>query len=324
MPRDRKRGVRPKPGDTRLRRESPFRPSGPRPAAPPTGLHTLAIALHDVEPGTFERCATIRAWLEDRGVDRVTLLVIPARDLHPLGERSPELVDWLAERRRLGDSIAQHGFQHEQLRRVRRAGWPRRLRAPAQTLRAAEFAGLDDEETRRAVEAGWRLMKLAGIEPEGFVAPAYAYTPALRHALRMRFRWWASLWGVHGTLAPTEDRDSRERGSWRRLTPAWSIGGGEPHVRALAPTAIRAGALLAGQTLRLDLHPSDLQHPRQVRALEWALTRSARRRTAVTYDELASAGSKTCAGSEALVEPLPAGAPQARRIGAERSEQLAL
>ncbi len=257
-------------------------------------------------------------------MDRVTLLVIPARDLHPLGERSPELVNWLAERRRLGDSIAQHGFQHQQLRRVRRADWPRRLRAPARTLRAAEFAGLDGEETRRAVEAGWRLMKLAGVEPEGFVAPAYAYTPALRRALSMRFRWWASLWGIHGALAPTEDRDAGEGATWRRLMPAWSIGGGEPQARALAPTTIRAGALLGGRTLRLDLHPSDLQHPRQVRALEWALTRSARRRTAVTYDELASAGLQRSAGLGAAGESLPTGVPQARRLGAERPEQLAL
>src|ERR1700676_2114050 len=77
----------------------------------------IAVALHDIEPATFERCALIRDWLDDHGVDRVTLLVIPARDLHPLGERSPEMASWLVERRRAGDSIAQHGFQHEHLHR---------------------------------------------------------------------------------------------------------------------------------------------------------------------------------------------------------------
>jgi predicted deacetylase len=230
----------------------------------PRDMQTLAIALHDVEPATFERCAKIREWLEDRGVDRVTLLVIPARDLHPLGERSPELVAWLAERRRGGDSIAQHGFQHEQLRC---ANWPQRLLAPARTRRGAEFAGLDREETRRAVEAGWRLMKLAGVEPDGFVAPAYAYTPALRRALGMRFRWWASLLSVHGaTDLPG-----------RRLAPAWG------------PASVRAGALLPGRTLRLDLSPAHLQQPGRMRALERMLLDAAGRRLAVTYDELAGA-----------------------------------
>ena len=63
--------------------------SSPRPP------RTIAVALHGIEPATFERCAVIRDWLDDHGVGRVTLLVIPARDLHPVGERSPEMIDWL-------------------------------------------------------------------------------------------------------------------------------------------------------------------------------------------------------------------------------------
>jgi predicted deacetylase len=224
----------------------------------------LAVALHDIEPATFERCVEIRTWLDEHGVDRVTLLVIPARDLHPVGERSPALVEWLARSRRLGDAIAQHGFQHEQLRRP---SWPQHFSLPARTRRAAEFVGLDDEETRRAVEAGWRLLKLAGIEPDGFVAPAYAYTPALRRAVSARFRWWAGLLSLH---------DGAER-SQRRPAPAWG------------PRSIRAGALLAGDTLRLDLSPTQLRHPHQLRALERALTHTAKHRLAVTYDELAGA-----------------------------------
>jgi predicted deacetylase len=264
----------------------------------PRSERTVAVALHEIEPATFERCALIRDWLDDHGVDRVTLLVIPARDLHPLGERSPEMIEWLIERRRLGDSIAQHGFQHA---RLRAASWPQRALAPTRAARAgrtAEFVGLDDAETRRAVEAGWRLLKLAGIEPDGFVAPAYAYTPALRRVLSARFRWWASLLSLHGAVtlgeptAPACAPDPAETGRdhrWRRLAPTWSLGTERPLGRALSPALIRAGAGLAGATLRLDLRPSDFDHPRHTLALEWALAHGARRRTAVTYDELAAA-----------------------------------
>ena len=56
------------------------------------------MSLHDVEPATFERCALIRDWLDDLGVDRVTLLVIPAPDLHPFHDRRPDLAEWLDER----------------------------------------------------------------------------------------------------------------------------------------------------------------------------------------------------------------------------------
>jgi predicted deacetylase len=263
----------------------------------PRSEGTLAVALHEIEPATFERCALIRDWLSDHGVNRVTLLVIPARDLHPLGERSPEMVEWLIERRRLGDSIAQHGFQHA---RLRPAGWPQRALAPARAARAgrtAEFIGLDETETRRAVEAGWRLLKLAGIEPDGFVAPAYAYTPALRRTLNARFRWWASLLSLHGAIAlgePTVSAPSAPGGPaqdrrWRRVAPTWSLGTERPLGRVLSPALIRAGATFAGQTLRLDLRPSDFDHARHTLALEWALAHGARRRTAVSYDELAAA-----------------------------------
>src|SRR6476661_4252286 len=94
---------------------------------------TIAVAVHGIEPATFERCALIRDWLDDHGVDRVTLLVIPARDLHPVGERSPAMVAWLGERARVGDSIAQHGFRHAPPDRRRGRGW---LRARASGRRA--------------------------------------------------------------------------------------------------------------------------------------------------------------------------------------------
>jgi predicted deacetylase len=237
---------------------------------------TIAIALHDIEPATYARCALIRDWLYDHGVDRVTLLVIPARDLHPVAERCPDMVSWLAECRGHGDAIAQHGFQHSQLRS---APWPRRIVPGHARTRAAEFVGLDQRETRSAVEAGWRLLRLAGIEPHGFVAPAYAYTPALHRTLAARFSWWAGLLHVHRPT-PAAQRST--------FTPAWSLAGSGPVRGALSPALVRVGALTAGRTLRLDLHPSDLEHPRHMLALE-AVLRRAHDRCAVTYDELAAA-----------------------------------
>jgi hypothetical protein len=74
----------------------------------------LAVALHDVEPATFDRCARIRDWLDDLGVDRMTLVVVPARGA------TPELTRWLAVRADRGDEVAQLGAP-------RRAGLSRAL-----------------------------------------------------------------------------------------------------------------------------------------------------------------------------------------------------
>jgi predicted deacetylase len=243
----------------------------------------IAVALHDIEPSTFERCALIRDWLDDHGVGRVTLLVIPARDLHPLGERSPEMAGWLAERRRMGDSIAQHGFQHEH---AGRSAFSRRTFLPGRS--SGEFLGLDGDETRRAVDAGWRVLKLAGIEPDGFVAPAYAYTPALRRVLPQKFRWWAGLLRLH-RASPVSGHDlPRQLTPAWGIAPAWGMGSESAFRRGLSPVLIRAGSLLCGNTLRLDIHPADLQHPRHMLALERVLKRAGGRREAITYDDLAA------------------------------------
>ncbi len=233
----------------------------------------IAVALHDVEPATYERCALIREWLDDHGISKVTLLVIPASDLHPFQDRRPEMVDWLADRVHGGDTIAQHGFQHRQVRRSTSPA--RQAYARWQGGDAAEFVGLDDVETKRAVEAGRRVLRLAGIQPRGFVAPAYAYTAALQRVLAASFDWWASLHSLrydHG----------------RRTTRAQALtfGSSSQLKRLTSPGAIRAGACLAGPLMRLDLHPADLDHPSHIGALE-AVLRRARHRTALTYDELA-------------------------------------
>jgi uncharacterized protein len=234
----------------------------PRPA--------LLVALHDVEPATFARCTRIRSWLADRGVERATLLVIPAADLHPFDDRQPDLAQWLQARGREGDAIAQHGFQHRQ---VARAPAPRQLLARVQGGRAAEFVGLGEEETRRAVRSGRRLLKLAGIEPHGFVAPAYAYTPALRSELTGSFDWWASLFRVwNGHRGP--------------FTPALGLGTSGTVKRALSPMVLRLGSRATTGTLRVDIHPADFDHPRHVRALDAVLRRS-ERRIPITYDDLA-------------------------------------
>jgi hypothetical protein len=263
---------------------------------------TIAVALHGIEPATFERCAVIRDWLEDHGVDRVTLLVIPARDLHPVGERSPEMVEWLCERRRAGDSIAQHGFQHM---RPCSSSAAQRLLARAHGRRDGEFVGLDDEETRRAVHAGWRLLKLAGIEPDGFVAPAYAYTPALRQALSLRYSWWAGLLRVHSPQ-PQIDAGAAPEPTVGSLAPAWSLAGTGPLGRIFSPALLRAGSLLPTSTLRLDVQPTDLQLARHMLALEWVLARSSPQRTAVTYRELAGVAPPALRARRELPQSLPA------------------
>ena len=133
------------------------------PTASP-GAASLAVVLHDIEPTTFSRCALIRDWLSDLGIDRVTLCVVPAPDHHPFFRRSPALTEWLHERRALGDVIAQQGLVSG--------------RTPPR------------HATREQVRAGNRLLVDAGLEPSGYRAGTLAHALAARRDVGTMFRWW--------------------------------------------------------------------------------------------------------------------------------------
>jgi predicted deacetylase len=230
----------------------------------------LAVALHDVEPRSFARSLEIRHWLTERGVSRVTFLVIPAADLHPIGARAPELAAWLRERVACGDTIAQHGLAH---RAGAVATWPRSLIANWQGGAAAEFPGLSADDTARRVHTGIRLLKEIELDPRGFVAPGYAYTRALRRVLANCFDWFAELHCI------------RTRSHGFLPARALCLGSSTPLKRALSPLLVRVAARTSRAVMRVDVHPADFELPGHVATLETLLERAADR-TAVTYDEL--------------------------------------
>ena len=190
---------------------------------------TLAVMVHDVEPRSFSRVRMIRDWLERRSVWRVTLLVIPAADLHPIGTRAPELAAWLRVRVARGDAVAQHGLAHKASGAARGA---RSVLAGWQGGSAAEFPGLGHEDTLRRVDTGRRLLREIELDPRGFVAPGYAYTRALRGVLESSFDWFADLRCVR-------------TGSGAVLrSPALCLGTSTPLKRAFSPSGRASGGPL--------------------------------------------------------------------------------
>lgn len=231
---------------------------------------SLAVALHDVEPRSAARTREIREWLLTRGVTRITLLVIPAADLHPIGARSPALAAWLRGRVACGDCIAQHGLVHKA---STVPTWPRSMLANWQGGRAAEFPGLGREDAARRVDTGRRLLREIELDPRGFVAPGYAYTRALRGVLDESFDWFADLRAVR----------SRTRGNVQ--SRALCLGTSTPLKRGLSPPLVRAASRVRSRVMRVDVHPADFDLPGHVATLESLLHRAAGREI-VTYDEL--------------------------------------
>ena len=233
----------------------------------------LAVALHDVEPRSFARSCEIRSWLEDRDVGRVTLLVIPAADLRPIGARAPELAAWLRCRVASGDVVAQHGLVHRAAGTPR---WPRSALAAWQGGAAAEFAGLDREDAARRVDTGCRLLREIELDPRGFVAPGYAYTRELRGILAKTHEWFADIRMIRSGVGDIHAR-------------ALCLGSSTKLKRALSPAIVRAAARATGEVMRVDIHPADFTRPGHIATLEILLEQArAQARTAVTYDDAAA------------------------------------
>jgi len=109
-----------------IRRADP----APKAVRRPRETGRLAVALHEVGAATFEQCALIREWLDDLGVDRVTLCM-GARQ--PAPRPGSALAAWLQERWAHGDVVLLELGAPPALDRWAAAGLPR----PAWPGRAA-------------------------------------------------------------------------------------------------------------------------------------------------------------------------------------------
>ena len=179
---------------------------------------TLAVAVHDIEPATFERAALIRDWLDDLGVDRVTLLVIPARDMHPLSDRRPEVATWLLDAP--AGATRSPSTASATSSRAARAG--RRIRAtPPPANRRSSSAWTGCRRRGRWTPAGGSSSSPGSSRAASWPRP----TPTRRSCASRcgpAFQWWAGAWGLHptGTRARAHHSGHRSRLARRRTTAA--------------------------------------------------------------------------------------------------------
>ena len=187
---------------------------------------TIAVALHGIEPATFERCA---ADPRLAGGPR-------RRPRHAAGDPGPRPPP---RRRALAGDGELAGRAPRRRRLDRPARLPARLPAPRPAPahpQARGVLGLDVDETRRAVHAGWRVMKLAGS----------SRTASSPRPMRTRRAATGAATAVHlvggsAARAPRRRRARRGRGELLARRPAASRPTGFSR-RVLSPPLVRAGA----------------------------------------------------------------------------------
>jgi uncharacterized protein len=216
----------------------------------------LLVSIHDVTPAREAQVMGLWDLCTHRGVTPALLIVPNWHGEWPL-EAHPRFITWILARVQDGAEIVLHGERHDEV------GLPRRLkdrwRAWGRTDREGEFLTLDDSAARERVTRALQRLRQLGLEPTGFVPPA-----------------WLAREGAYQAAAAA-GLEFSEDARWVRLLPSGRRVR-SPVVRWSARTAVRAWGSVAvararslvqlrAQCPRLALHPGDLGHAAVTRSI---------------------------------------------------------
>ena len=239
-------------------------------------LRRLLIAVHDVTPAHRDRVMRVLALLDRLGVRCPALFVVP--DWHgewPLAGH-PEFAAELRHRQERGAEVFLHGYRHDEAGHQRSLG--DRLRVFGRTAGSAEFMMLDAAESARRMDRGLTEFRALGLDPVGFVPPAWLFGRDTRRQMKERgltltesFAWVECLEGGSRVFAPAL--------SWSTARP-WRS-------RLTAQVADARAVLERPRSLvRVAIHPPDVDTPPVCDSLERALEGLLRARTLSCYGEL--------------------------------------
>ena len=236
----------------------------------------LCVSLHDVAPATLDNCTDTLEFLDRLGLGPVALLVVP--DYHGLGraDRDSRFASFIDSRLLRGDEIVLHGFRHQDTA-PSGGGLADWLERRVYTAAEGEFSRLEIETARIRLLRGLCVLRAAGWQTEGFVAPAWLMSEGTLEALDgLPFQYFAtrdavvSLKSDLRIAAPSLVVSTRA--AWRRAASAvWN-----------QTLLIRHAA---DPVLRAALHPSDLRYP-AIRALWQRLLIQVRDREVITEGQL--------------------------------------
>jgi uncharacterized protein len=251
----------------------------------------LLVSVHDVAPPTASAARRWAELLAPAGVP-LTFLVVPgpwrgSRFGRP-GDDGLDLAAWLRSRQEHGDEICVHGWCH---RADVPGPWPRRMIGTAVARGAAEMWGLDRATAAARTDAGLAVLDRHGLVAVGTTPPGWLASAQAKRGM-----------ADAGLVYATDHAGVVELAGGRRwVAPALCHRPAGPPARGPGAVAARTveavgrrvvGAawrvVAAGGSVRIGLHPDDLDRPglaaTAVRAIERCLQRGA---VATTYAQVA-------------------------------------
>ncbi|MPZ67231.1 MAG: DUF2334 domain-containing protein [Pseudonocardiaceae bacterium] len=199
----------------------------------------LIVSLSGIRPSTLDAATTLGGELDARNVP-LSLLVVP---------RTPGPVEWLRHRRRAGDAVLLHGYDH-----TADPIGPWGSRTVVRIGRRAEFAALPAHEAGLRLLAGATLLERLGLATDAFAPPRWLASLGTLRALTIR--------GFAVCADATAVRDLRSGAvHWGRVMGFGNLGEqAEPWwCRALVLGAARTAR--RGGMVRLAVDAADLARP---------------------------------------------------------------
>lgn len=236
----------------------------------------LVVSIHDVSPLTRELVSEMLVDLKAVGVDRTSLLVIPDHHRKAPIKAAPGFGDWLKGLRQEGHEVVAHGFYHWRPKREGQGGWTTLVNR-YYTAGEGEFYDLSEEEARELLERGKKMFGELGLEPEGFIAPAWLLGKEAENAVRESgFRYTVRLREVkefvRGRTWTSQSMVYSVRAFWRReVSRLWN--------------RFLFGRLQSNSLMRLSLHPVDWHFPKVRAQILRLLRRAVGDRSCMTYGE---------------------------------------
>jgi predicted deacetylase len=234
----------------------------------------LLVSVHDVTPAHEARLAALYRLLDEAGVRHFALLVVPNwHGAWPL-EEFPSFTAELHERAAGGTTVFLHGLRHDEV------GQPRSLAHRARTFgrtnREGEFASLPPEEAQARIARGLATLRQAGLDPIGFVPPAWLARPGLDRI------------ALDAGLALTEDARAVFVRGRRVAAPAtcWSTRSAWRRTGSAVVAAARLRFERSQPLVRLALHPHDADWSRVLDSCRRTLMRLLDQRAPIDYREL--------------------------------------
>lgn len=234
----------------------------------------IVVSIHDVSPLTREATERILGELAAIGITRLSLLVVP--DHHCKGHflDHPDFCDWLRARASEGHEIVVHGYYH---RRDQRSGetFKEKLTTRYYTAGEGEFYDIAGADALRIISQARQEFRKIGLNPQGFVAPAWLLSDGADRALqRLGVGYTTRIGGVFDYTTGIQHHSQSlvwsTRSWWRRLLSLlWN-----PYLfRRMQPSPL----------LRIGIHPPDIAYRSVWRQIKALTGKALENRTPTTY-----------------------------------------